>query len=40
VALVGIRRRRWWALAPVAMVLPRIFLQLATQWRGIVNGIL
>ena len=40
VALIGIRRRRWWALAPMAMVLPRIFLQLATQWRGIVRGIL
>jgi hypothetical protein len=35
VALAGVRRHRWWTLAPIAMVLPRILFQLATEWRGI-----
>jgi len=39
VALVGVRRRRWRALAPLLMVLPRILLQLATEWRGIWHGL-
>jgi hypothetical protein len=39
VALVGVRRRRWWALAPLCMVLPRILLQLATEWRGVWHGL-
>jgi hypothetical protein len=40
VALVGVRRRRWWTLAPLAMVLPRIVLQLATEWRGLLHRVL
>jgi hypothetical protein len=33
VALAGIRRHHWWTLAPTCMVLPRIVLQLITEWR-------
>jgi hypothetical protein len=40
VALAGVRRHRWWTLAPLLMVLPRILLQLATEWRGIWHGLL
>lgn len=39
VALAGVRRRNWWALVPMVMVLPRIFLQLATEWRFTVQRI-
>jgi hypothetical protein len=40
VALAGVRRRRWWTLAPICMVLPRILFQLATEWRGVWHGLL
>ena len=40
VALAGVRKRKWWALAPLAMVLPRVVLQLATEWRGVLHGLL
>jgi hypothetical protein len=40
VALAGVRRHRWWTLAPLCMVLPRILLQLVTQWRGIWHGMI
>jgi hypothetical protein len=39
VALAGVRRRHWWTLAPLVMVLPRILLQLATEWRGVWRGL-
>jgi hypothetical protein len=38
--LVGIRRRQWWYLLPLAFVLPRIFLQLEPQVKGIILAIL
>jgi hypothetical protein len=40
VALAGVRRRRWWTLAPLLMVLPRILFQLATEWRGVWHGLI
>jgi hypothetical protein len=39
VALAGVRRRQWWTLAPLCMVLPRILLQVATEWRGVWHGL-
>jgi hypothetical protein len=36
-AMAGIARRVWWNLAPMAMVLPRIGLQILTQVRGAVS---
>ena len=40
VALAGVRRRHWWTLAPLLMVLPRILLQLATEWRGVWHALI
>jgi hypothetical protein len=40
VALAGVRRRRWWTLAPICMVLPRILFQLAAEWRGVWHGLI
>jgi hypothetical protein len=39
VGLLGISERRWWKLAPLALVIPRILWQLQPQWKGILHGI-
>jgi hypothetical protein len=39
VALAGVRRHRWWTLAPLPLVLPRILFQLATEWRDVWRGL-
>src|SRR5262249_35160222 len=40
VALVGVRKRRWYTLFPLVLVLPRILFQLATEFRGVLHGLL
>jgi len=37
-ALIALRERWWWGLAPVGMALPRVLWQLAPQLRGILRG--
>jgi hypothetical protein len=39
VALAGARRRAWWTLAPIVLVLPRVFFQLLPQLRGILRSV-
>lgn len=38
VTLMALRKRWWWGLAPLAMVLPRVLWQLGPQFFGIVRG--
>jgi hypothetical protein len=38
-ALVAVRDRWWWGLAPVAMVLPRVLWQLAPQFKAVLRGL-
>jgi hypothetical protein len=39
VAAMSLRARWWWGLAPMAMVLPRVFWQLAPQFWGVVRSL-
>jgi hypothetical protein len=38
-ALWGVTRRRWLALAPIAIAMPRLLFQLQPQLKGILRAI-
>ena len=39
VGLEGMRAKRWWKLAPLALAAPRILFQLQPQWRAVLHGL-